>query len=388
MSKLALTFATMVSAVALVACGGSPGEDEEGGNEVEGSGGGSSSGGGCLSAPNCGGCQQCFDNCVCQTGDVAGCVNACGTGSGGGPGAGGGPGTGGGPGAGGGPGVGGGPGAGGTGSGGTGGDPGNGVKTATIATIPVSAQPGQEIYKCQNFKNPFGGKDIAVLRSESFMTPGSHHMFVFYDDGNADSGTQDCSGLEYGTTIHSAARPQQSNNYPDGVGRLVSGNQGFRILVHYLNSTQQAVDMEIQVVFEYTEDPGSLTGIAGSVFMNNVLIGVPPHSPGNATKTCAIPHDIQLLGTASHMHQFGTYFKATTNTGTVLYEGTEWNEPEPWEFDPPMHLPAGSVTFSCDYNNPTSGYLTFGDSFNDEMCILAGTYYRNGGDGSTIGCVF
>ena len=38
----------------------------------------------------------------------------------------------------------------------------------------------------------------------------------------------------------------------------------------------------ISVVFDYTEDLASLTGIAGSIFMNQPFINVPPYSPGSA----------------------------------------------------------------------------------------------------------
>ncbi len=396
MSRMFQFVATMFFALALVACGGNP--DEGGGDGTpSGAGGSSASNDGCTAAPDCGGCQQCFDSCVCTTGDVQGCVAACNTSGSGGSGTGG-SGTGGsgvgGSGVGGSAGVGGDPGVGGAGGdpgvGGTGGTPGLQVKQTKIVTIPVSVGPGEEVFRCQNFANPFGNADVAVLKSESFMTGGSHHMFVFYNDFNANGGVENCSGLEYGTTIHSAARPQQSTKYPDGVARLVAGNQGFRVLVHFLNTTQQVQNLEITVTFDYIEDRSSIKAIAGSLFFNNVFgIGISPYSPGQASHQCGVPRDIEVLGSSSHMHQYGTHFLATVN-GQSIYETTEWSEPEIKVYTPPMKVGAGSmIRWTCNYQNTTANYLSFGDSAKiNEMCIFAGTYYAYGGDGSTVGCVF
>ncbi len=260
-------------------------------------------------------------------------------------------------------------------------------QTATISFTPTQVAPGGEIFKCQNFENPFGFTDVEILRSESFMTTGSHHMFVFYQDNSFNGGVEDCSGLEFGQTIHSAARPQQINDYPDGVGRRIVGSQGLRVLVHYLNTTPTTQTMEINVTFDYVP-PGSITGVAGSVFANQPFINVPPRSPGSAGGSCGVPMDVFLLGGVSHMHQYGTHFIANTNTGVELYQGTEWNEPTPRAFDPPLFLGAGTrIDYSCQYNNHSAQTLTFGDSaqFN-EMCIFAGTYYTEGGDGRSISC--
>src|SRR5438046_2979369 len=53
-----------------------------------------------------------------------------------------------------------------------------GHPTVTIVTEEFSIGPGEEAFRCQNFANPFG-KDVVILKSESAMAAGSHHMFVF-----------------------------------------------------------------------------------------------------------------------------------------------------------------------------------------------------------------
>src|SRR6185503_13960103 len=76
---------------------------------------------------------------------------------------------------------------------GSGGSP----ETVTLTMDPFVVHAGEEVYKCQNFANPFNG-DAEIARFESHMTPGSHHMLLFHgDEYDADGPLVDCSGLEF-----------------------------------------------------------------------------------------------------------------------------------------------------------------------------------------------
>jgi hypothetical protein len=250
-----------------------------------------------------------------------------------------------------------------------------GTTQVTIKTDVRTVAKGEEAFFCQNFANPFGGP-VDVVRSESFMNPGSHHLFVFYEEGATDGPVEDCSGLEYQRVLHTAQTPQHLTTYPAGVGRHVEAESGLRIMAHYLNTGDAAIDAQITVVFDVV--PGGTAEMqAASLFFNNLGVYVPPNGPGSATKTCTIPHEARIIDVVSHMHKFGVKFKAETNTGEVVYEGEDWDEPTPKHYDPAMLVPAGSsITYTCDYINTTSQFLTFGDSaLTNEMCILSGTYY-------------
>jgi hypothetical protein len=388
---------------ALGACGSEQGSSGGDGGTAGSAGSAGTSGGKCES-PDCGGCQLCFDSCKCQTGNVSACVQACSsTGGAGGAGGGvggsagsgqGGTGTGGsgqggtgtgGSGQGGTTGGSAGTGQGGSGAGGSGGLPPD-IQTVTIKTTPFTLAPGEEAFRCQNFANPFPG-DVAVVLSESSMTAGSHHMFVFYNDGNNSAGPlQACSGLEFGRAVHSSQTPNQLITYPDGVGRRVNQGTGFRILMHYFNTQPSPIEATVTVQFHYVA-PDQIQYEAGSLFLNNLGVRVGPNQAGQATQTCRLPYDIKLIGAVSHMHSFAKKFLAETDNGTVIYEGTEWDEPEPRGFSPPLELAANTrITYTCDYVNTTSNTLTFGDSAQtNEMCILSGTYYPAPA-GATLSC--
>ncbi len=245
--------------------------------------------------------------------------------------------------------------------------------TVTIETTPRHVDAGEEAFFCQNIANPFG-QDVDVVQSESFMSAGSHHLFVFYEPKNADGPLEDCSGLEFKSAVHAAQSPQHSITYPEGVGRFVSASDGLRVMAHYLNTTNDPIEAKISVVF-HVVPAGSVEFQAAAVFFNNSDISVPALSTGEATKTCALPYEIQLIDAVSHMHQHATNFQAKTDTGTMLYEGTDWDSPEALRFDPPLVLPAGTqITFTCNYDNTKgSEPLSFGESAKtNEMCIFGG----------------
>jgi len=247
--------------------------------------------------------------------------------------------------------------------------------TATIQTVDIPVAANTELVKCQNFKNPFG-KDVALLETVSTMVS-SHHMFVFHDPSfNADTNSvADCSGIEFHDLLHMAQTPMQALTYPPGVGRILKGTDGLRLLVHLLNSGTTAVTAHVTVKLHAVATT-DVQSIAVSVFFNNAVLYVPT-GVSTQSRTFTIPSNIKLLSAVSHMHSRATAFSATTNTGQVLYKGTNWNEPVPTTFNPPMDITAGSVvTWACTYNNMTGTTLTFGESANtNEMCIMAGVAY-------------
>ncbi|HVU01325.1 MAG TPA: hypothetical protein VHE30_06220 [Polyangiaceae bacterium] len=349
---------------------------------------------GCTTAPACMSCATCYEACVCQTGNNQGCVNACaGQGDvmqvGGGPGGSGNTGSG---------------GAGNTGSGGSvntssggsgnpAGGSGNtgsggsvdtgagGAQTApdwqevTITSDTFQVAAGDEIYRAQNFANPIG-HDVDVIESESFMTPGSHHMFAFHDPSfNANGGVETSSGIEFHAYIHTAQTPQQIIKYPDGIGRFLPAGDGIRLQVHYINTGQDTLTASVSLRIRYV-DPSKVQYHAGEVFLNNVGINVPP-GKSTATSTVQMPYAIKLLGAASHMHKRAILFDSKTNDGREIYTTTEWNEPTASSFWPGMDVPAGgSISWSCTWQNDTGQTLTFGESAaSNEMCIFSGIYY-------------
>ncbi len=346
-------------ALSLAACGGQPDEGAAPGASG-GAGGGDTTG--CTSAPNCGGCLGCFEKCLCATGAFDACVDSCATGAGGSGGSSGSA-------------VG---GSGGSGvGGGSGGNGGVGnLQVVEIETEEFVVQPGEEVIKCQNFRNPFPGVDVAVVKSESFMAAGSHHLHVFYHEAAQDGALEECVPFEFAPYIHGAAQPHVTTTYPEGTGRLVKATEGFRVSVHYLNTSGAPLTTTIKQLL-YWVPTAEVKQYAGTLYMNQPYFYVPPYSPGTADGSCTLPWDVNLLFAVSHMHRQGVYFKATASSGEMLYEGTEWSEPVPNRFEPHLPLRAGTrIDYHCEYQNTGATALTFGESAaHNEMCILAGAFY-------------
>jgi len=262
-----------------------------------------------------------------------------------------------------------------------------GKYAATLVTEPFVIPPGEEYFRCQNFSNPFG-KNVAVLSTETFMTAGAHHLFVFQRADTTDGPLEPCGGLEFGTYLHNSQQSQLKTTYPPGIGRIHFGEIGQRVQIHYFNSSPDPVKVEIAVTIR-ADDPEAVPTLASQLFINTIGIGVPAFSTGHAQQKCSMPKDINLYTAASHMHRHGTYFTARADDGQLLFETDEWEEPTPWKFDPPRRLRAGSqIQIDCDYRNDTASRLGFGESADtNEMCIFTGIYYP-AGLLEGIGCLF
>lgn len=261
---------------------------------------------------------------------------------------------------------------------------GNDVNEIVIETGAFTVPPGGEVYKCQDFQNPFDGKAVGIVATETDLTAGSHHMFAFVmpnQDLSLFDGLHDCpsGGTEFHEYVTTAGSPHSVTQYPDGVGRYFPESAGFRMNVHLFNATTEPLDAFIKLTVRYV-DPAILKYKAASIFLNNVGLWVPPGTSVQ-TGTYTLPTDIWLLGGASHMHRLGTHFEAKTGDGQLLYQSDDWEEPQPVKFDPPISLAKGStITWSCTYNNDTNQTFSFGDSaVNNEMCIFPGEFYNTDG---------
>jgi hypothetical protein len=273
------------------------------------------------------------------------------------------------------------------GSGGTGGNPG---RTVSLTMGPFMVASGIDVYRCQNFKNPFGGGDVEVASFESHMTAGSHHAFLFFQPNAQDGAIEPCSGLEFHPTPYSTQRPDSQITYPAGVAALLPAAQGFRIQAHYLNLSGHDIMATVTMTMHLAE-PGTVHDHAGVLFFNYADLNIPP-GVSTQTKTCAIAPAINILFGQSHMHRHGTQFTAAVGTGPAIYQTVDWSDPPLGSFQPPMALPAGSqLRWSCTYNNDTGVNLTFGESaLTNEMCIFGGQYYPvpAGAPDAVLGCLF
>ncbi len=200
----------------------------------------------------------------------------------------------------------------------SGGNPDAGVSDQSVSLTmgPFTVPGGSEVFKCQTFANPFGGKDVDIKEYEEHMTEGSHHMFAFFSSGATDGALEDCpnGGLEYHPYPFSAQSPDATLTYPPTVGSHIPGSMGFMLNAHFVNATASAFQATLTMTFHLAL-PGAVTQYAGVVFMNNVGITIPPgQTPVTVTRTVNMPQDMNVIESSSHMHQRATDFVATSGS--------------------------------------------------------------------------
>jgi hypothetical protein len=250
------------------------------------------------------------------------------------------------------------------------------IESVTLVSDGFDVPAGDEMYMCQDFANPFHGQQVDVIKHESHMPAGSHHLLLFFDTNAKNSGVSSCSGLEAYPFQYVAQAPNFEMTYPAGVGATIPTSIGFRMNMHYLNTTSETVHAQDRVTM-YVAKPGIVTQHAGTIFYSQSSISIPATGqPYTATQTCNITQDMNLLSADSHMHQRATSFLATA-AGMTLYTTTQWSDPTLKVYSPPIFLPSGTpITWSCTYVNDTGAALTFGESaMTDVMCIYQGSFY-------------
>ena len=254
-------------------------------------------------------------------------------------------------------------------------DDGHGTYSITLAPFVVAA--GAERYACQDFANPFGGDAAAIHAFASHMTPGSHHLLLFYKSSASDGPLADCSGTEFAPGPYGSQRPDDGIAYPDGVAAVVAPSDGFRVQAHYLNATAAPLDVHVTITLSRVDD-GAVRDHAAILFFSNGAIDVPAGASGVvAQKSCTLPFAVNLVQATGHMHEHGRSFVATA-AGATIFSSSVYSDVTPALFDPPLALPAGTaVRFACTYDNSDgTAPLHFGDSARtDEMCIFSAQFY-------------
>lgn len=282
-------------------------------------------------------------------------------------------------------------GAGGAGTGGSGsttttGAGGAAGETLTITMETFTVPPGAEVYKCQDFKNPFGGTAAEVAAFESHMTSGSHHLLLFYKDGATDGALEKCNGLDFAPTPYSTQLPDDSLEFPAGVAAQIPAGTGFRLQSHYLNTTGKAIEAHVEATFHLAA-PGTVKDHAGVLFVPEYMFSIQPNSTQIVNHTCKVPFDMNLIKAGSHMHKHGTHFDATIGAQKV-FETATWDEPKPALFAPAKPVKGGdTLDFNCTFVNNSANTLTFGESAEtNEMCIFVSSFYPAPDGLVTIGC--
>jgi hypothetical protein len=284
--------------------------------------------------------------------------------------------------------------------------PGQGVQISTEMTLA----PGTERQTCRLVML---GEDVNLNYGEGIFTPGSHHGTVWRTShmdtipttnlfGQAEDATVavDCSApTDWGGTGvvaigHSATEdPSKTqkleHELPDDVAFKIAHNEVLLLNFHMINTSE-----ETQTVCYKQNLPSvpadQVKQEAGMVFFYNQYITVPANGTSTADMACPVTQDITLSTAVSHMHRRGVGYTSSLLDGDPIAGGkevqqlhhtTEWDEPPPDLYSPPLALKAGQwIRWACDYKNTEARDVAQGQQTTDEMCMFVGAYWpRNAG---------
>jgi len=264
------------------------------------------------------------------------------------------------------------------------------AQSVTLTITPFTVMPGDEVYMCQWFANPFG-QDVDIVEIDGQMSAGSHHFFVFNMDTTTGQTTaaplEPCpaAGLEFFPYIYLSQQPNWNVTYPEpDMGYPLLGTNGLMMNLHFLNTGSEPIYAQATATI-HTAKPGVVTTHVGNLFLNNQSMSVPANTPESApiwqsaSNTPITTFDYNILQSWSHMHQYGLVFQTLLSPSTTpFYTETQWNSPPVTNYWPnPIPVPSGTqITWQCQYYNPTGATMTFGDSaLTAVMCIYFGQYY-------------
>jgi len=245
-----------------------------------------------------------------------------------------------------------------------------------LETPALEIQPGQETTYCYYTSIPTT-QTLGVKRWSSTMTPGSHHVTLFFaDDSSRPDGTvdQDCgAGVPY--WVYAAQTPSAEMVMPDGIGMTVPAGQKIYIQLHYANATDQVIRASARIDAD-AYDPAETYLPAAAYVTYRAGFSVPARSTASTGGRCAVPPDATFFALTTHTHKLGIH--TTVRDGAdMIFESTDWEHPgiREWKAQPFFRFSSGHLSYACDYDNPRDVAVREGPSAAaNEMCMAIGYY--------------
>src|SRR5262249_50860994 len=125
----------------------------------------------------------------------------------------------------------------------------------SIAVPEFTLQPGEEKFYCYYTTLPVAA-DTGVKSYASTMTPGSHHMILFFmpKQPQPDGTLVECQSLGGGSSLasipvfaYATQEPEGNEPMPDGVGVALAANQPVMVNMHYFNITDHPITASVHI---------------------------------------------------------------------------------------------------------------------------------------------
>jgi hypothetical protein len=250
--------------------------------------------------------------------------------------------------------------------------------------LDTVAMPGEEVWLCQISRLGEGGP---IGRVVSRQPEAVHHMDVMaltLTGLRLAPGVYDCADLyaehaelmESGIFLYAAQRGEQEIVLPEGVVAEVPDRLDIMHEIHFVNTTDQPVDVWSRVN-AYRVPRETVRESIWGFTVRDANIEIPARSTHTEWTRCVMSRDVDVIFLSSHTHELATSVEVRRFDGTAaeeapLYTNRDWHAPALMSFETPLHVPAGQgFEFRCHYDNPRSEPASWGFRAIDEMCQIA-----------------
>ncbi|HEX7671899.1 MAG TPA: hypothetical protein VF395_20030 [Polyangiaceae bacterium] len=264
---------------------------------------------------------------------------------------------------------------------------GEGVVTRDAGRIQAhirvaSVRPGDEDQVCVTL-DLGNAETIWANDLRASLSGGSHHLIVDRRPANSAVWTTPLPCMPTTATDDSrlmvAERAETDVVLPEGVAFRIEPHQRLFLQLHYLNTREEAHDIEGIVDLGLTA-PDTAPLEAKTIFTGSLLISIDPHSPGSARsffEPSPPGGNRQVFALTSHTHRLGVDTtiervpSADAPPTTPIHESTNWSEAPLTVFSPPLGFDGSDgLRLVCNYQNDTDNPVAFGTATTDEMCFM------------------
>ena len=167
------------------------------------------------------------------------------------------------------------------------------------------------------------------------------------------------------------------------MGQLIKAGQPGFLQMHFLNSTSTVIHAQVELN-AYAYDDGVQVTQAAPFFTVSTQIDLAPAAltptTGTASGDCSVASvasDAKFFVMTTYTHKQGVH-TSIKDGATTVFDSMSWEHPgtQSWNASPFFSFTSGKLTYQCEYVNPNTYHIGYGDSVTtQEMCMTMGYYF-------------
>jgi hypothetical protein len=210
---------------------------------------------------------------------------------------------------------------------------------------------------------------------------GSHHVHIYRSSEPVADAVYDCfKGIDWQkwSLVLGAQTKPMDWKLPEGVTVELEPHQQLLVQIHWLNTTEEAVNEKVDIKFHTTEESVEHLGV---LFGVNQRIDLAPGQRTRVEHFCQLPQGAKLHAMMGHFHSHGQDYRVTEKLAGAASGQELYFSPDEPQFEFKMWSPAHEVQkgaglqYECGFFNWTGNRLTWGsDTSSQEHCNMTAYY--------------